>query len=73
MIDRVTFHRDGAVRVNGMPVGTYRSPDPSGAPWARTPVWVFTSYDGRANVHRRRGGLARYAVSARYRQLKEQP
>jgi hypothetical protein len=65
---KTTFHRDGRVSVNGAVVGEWRSPDPSGAPWARTPVYVFTAGDGKTANHRRRWGLVNAAEGA-YRRI----
>jgi len=41
------FHRDHRVTVDGTQVGTWSRPDPSGAAWTRSPVWVFRSLDRR--------------------------
>lgn len=44
---KTVFHRDGRVSMNGKIVGNWHRPDPSGAPWARKPVYVLKTLDGR--------------------------
>jgi len=64
MREGITFHRDGRVTANGEVVGKWRRPDPSGAPWARTPVWIFTAWDGWVANGRTRDDLRDDAASA---------
>lgn len=61
---RPVFHRDGRVTVQGREVGRWLPPDPSGAPHARSPRWVFIPLDGRTELGRTRADLADAALSA---------
>ena len=67
MAAKVTFHRTGKVTVEGVEVGEYRQPDPSGAAWARTPLWIFQSADGRVYQGRARHSLEDHARGAAIR------
>lgn len=53
-MQKVTYHRNGEVSVGGKVVGTFRKPDPSGAPHVRDLIWLFTAFDGqqRQGSHR---------------------
>lgn len=53
------IRRDGTVeeRYRGYRIGRLRRPDPSGSTHARTPVWVFESWDHRVASGRCRGDL----------------
>jgi hypothetical protein len=63
-MQKVHFHRNGDVSVAGKVVGTFRQPDPSGAPHARSLIWLFTAFDGEQRQARRRGWLDDAANSA---------
>jgi hypothetical protein len=67
-MNKVTFHRNGHVSVDGVLVGTWLAPDPSGAQWVRTPVWVFRANDGVVENSRYRKRLADFARDAAARQ-----
>lgn len=73
MVAKVTFHRpaegaiEGKVSVEGVEVGTYRQPDPSGAAWTRALIWVFNPIDGGVHQGRSRSGLKDYARSTAMR------
>jgi hypothetical protein len=67
MVAKVTFHRTGKVTVEGVEVGEYRHPDPSGAAWSRTPLWIFQSADGRVYQGRARYSLEDHARGAAIR------
>lgn len=60
----IDFTRNYKVTVDGVYVGTYRRPDPSGASHARTPVWIFKSWDGEVAQSRTRRGLEDAATTA---------
>ena len=52
------------VSVNGLIVGRYKLPDPSGAAWANTRLYVFSSMDGKATQARKRKWLEDDILSA---------
>ena len=67
---KIVFHKDKQISVNGLVVGKYKQPDPSGAAWARTPVFVFMSIDGKAAQARKRAWLEDDIISA-YQRLQQ--
>lgn len=69
-LHKIVFHRDKRISVNGLVVGKYKLPDPSGAAWARSPVFVFMSTDGKAAQARKRAWLEDDILSA-YQRLKQ--
>lgn len=66
------FLPDGTVTVDGLRVGTWRRPDPSGASHVRTPVWVFKAWDGVSDNANTRKALEPFARSAKFRYWKAQ-
>ena len=69
-LHKIVFHRDKRISVNGLVVGKYKQPDPSGSAWARTPIFVFMSIDGKAAQARKRAWLEDDIISA-YQRLQQ--
>ena len=64
MYQNIVFHRDGTVTKGGQELGTWHAPDPSGAPWARSLIWVFRAWDGKVDNARSRKSLEHFALTA---------